>query len=153
MIEVSNFHTAFNVSLFFSGTVYGIILPKNERQPSSTQIKDGLTSVNRQVMNKYYGNTKITVQDVKNYQIQPSSTLNFTFLYHSSEYVAYFIGERDTIAGTQLMDDSLVLSVSVKTLREIFRVNETVVELSIAGLLSPAAALVCLLGLVLQTLN
>ena len=153
MIEVSNFHTAFNVSLFFSGTVYGIILPKNERQPSSTQIKDGLTSVNRQVMNKYYGNTKITVQDGKNYQIQPSSTLNFTFLYHSSEYVAYFIGERDTIAGTQLMDDSLVLSVSVKTLREIFRVNETVVELSIAGLLSPAAALVCLLGLVLQTLN
>jgi hypothetical protein len=130
LIEVSNFHALFNISIFYSGTVYGIILPANEERPSAAQIKDGLTSVNRQVIDKYFTKASIQLQDDKNYQVQPSATMNFTFLYHSSKYVAYFIAERDTLGDPVLMKDSEVLDAPLTTLREIFRVEDSVVELN-----------------------
>jgi hypothetical protein len=149
MVEVSNFHALFNVSVFYSGTVYGIILPANEVQPSAAQIKDGLTSVNRQVLDKYYTKANISISEGKNYQVQPSATLNFTFLYHSSKYVAYFIAERDTLADPVLMDDSEVLAVQLTTKREIFRVEDSVVELDSAAALRSTICVIFILAAIL----
>ena len=129
LVEVSNFHALFNVSVFYTGTVYGVILPAGEKQPSAQQVKDGLTSVNRQVLDKYTAKVRIEVNPDKQYKIYPSGFLNFTFLYHSSPYVAYFIAERETYGDPVLMADNEVLSVKVKTLREIFKVEDSVVEL------------------------
>ena len=130
LIEVSNFHALLNVSLFYSGTIYGIILPVGEPRPSAVQVKDGLTSVNKQVLDKYFTKVHINVDANKAYQINPSGLLNFTFLYHSSPYVAYFVGDRDTLTTPVLMSDEEVLSVNLKTQREIFKVDDSVIELN-----------------------
>lgn len=145
LVEVSNFHALFNVSLFYSGAIYGVILPANEAKPSAVQVKDGLTSVNRQVLDKYFGKVSLTVNTDKAYKVYPSGNLNFTFLYHSSNYVAYFIGERATYGDPILMDDNEVIAVPLKTEREIFKVDDNVVELNQSNLLGLSTKLVVLL--------
>jgi hypothetical protein len=129
LTHVTNFEASFKCSLYYTGTVYGVILPQNAPAPSAIQVKEGLTGVNRQVFDKNIGKVKLTIDQNKKYQIQPADTITFTFLYHSSNYVAYFIGERDTYGDPILMEDSEVQVVKIKTLREIFRVEDTVVEL------------------------
>lgn len=135
MTEVSNFHAAFNVSVFYSGTVYGVVLPATEAKPSATQVKQGLTSVNSQVNAYYTRNNSIVVDSEKNYKVYPSGMLNFTFLYHSSNYVAYFTADRQTFGDPLLMADSQVVAVPFTTLREIFQVEDSVVELKQHALL------------------
>lgn len=129
MIEVSNFHALFNVSVFYTGKVYGVVLPSSEPRPSATQVKQGLTSVNSQVNEYYTRNTAIEVNPDKNYKVYPSGLLNFTFLYHSSNYVAYFTADRSTYGDPLLMRDDEVVEVPFTTLREIFQVEDSVVEL------------------------
>ena len=62
--------------------------------------------------------------------------MKFDFLFHSTEYVAYFIADRETNDEVRLMDDSQIVAVTVKTQREFFRVEDEVLVRKFSNLLS-----------------
>ncbi len=50
--------------------------------------------------------------------------MNFTGLYHSSNYTAYFVADLDREGKNLLMEDGSVVAVDFKTDREIFVLDE-----------------------------
>lgn len=126
MIQISNFDVTFNCSIQYTGTIYGIIQPKGDAAPSALQIRDGLTSQNFQVDSYYKKSMAMTVAEDKKYRVWPADKMNFDFLYHSTEYTAYFIADRIFEGETRLMEDSGIIAVTVKTERELFKVEDHV---------------------------
>lgn len=104
--------------------MYGIILPSEEPAPNAIQIRYGLTSVNYQLEEPYKIARNVTVDQDKNYRIWPYEMVDFSFLYHSTYYTAYFIGDRETYGDPVLMKDDEIVAVKIKTLREIFMVTK-----------------------------
>lgn len=126
MIDISNFDVKFNCSIQYTGTVYGVIQPRGEPSPSAQQIRDGLTHQNFQVDTYYKNKVRIVIDEDKKYRIWPAEVMKFDFLFHSTEYVAYFIADRESGGEVRLMDNSQIISVTVKTQREFFKVEDEV---------------------------
>ena len=124
LVDVTNFYATFNVSLQFTGTIYGVILPSDEPAPNAIQIRYGLTALNYQINEYYYLNKKLEIDLEKKYRIWPSDEMKFTFLYHSTKYTAYFIADKETFGNPILMRDEDIVKVEIKTLREIFKVGK-----------------------------
>lgn len=76
------------------------------------------------------------IDEEKKYRIWPAELIKFDFLFHSTEYVAYFIADRETDGEVRLMDDSSIIAVTVKTQREFFKVEDEVLVRKSANLAS-----------------
>ena len=126
MINITNFDVTFNCSIQYTGTVYGLIQPKTDPKPSALQIRDGLTFQNFQVEPYYKNKVKVVVGEDKNYRVWPAEMLKFDFLYHSTNYVAYFIADREVGGENKLMGDAEIIPVEIKTMREYFKVQDSV---------------------------
>jgi hypothetical protein len=125
LVDVSTFHATFNVSTINTGNLYGIILKYNQPRPTAQQIKYGLDSKNRKLKNTFHVATNNTVDLTQKYKVWPSKLMNFTFLYHTTHYDAYFVAENDRSYKNQLMKDEDVCKVSIVTKREIFVIDES----------------------------
>lgn len=136
MIDISNYDVKFNCSIQYTGTIYGVIQPRGEPSPSALQIRDGLTYQNFQVDTFYKNKARIVIDENKKYRIWPAEIMKFDFLFHSTEYVAYFIADRESDGEVRLMSDSQIVAVTVKTQREFFKVEDEVLIRKFANLVT-----------------
>jgi hypothetical protein len=83
----------------------------------------------------YKQSISITVAEDKKYRVWPAEMMKFDFLYHSTEYTAYFIADRLYAGDRKLMGDSGIIAVKIKTERELFRVEDNIQIKSFAGIL------------------
>lgn len=145
LVEITNFKARFKVQIGYTGTIYGVILNQDEKPPSAIQIRYGLTSENYQIQNEHKVSASLTVVQGKKYVEWPQTEVEFTFLFHSTTYTAYFIADRLDYGSEVLMEDKDIVNVVIKTEKELFKVSDTVEllynthgTLRSAGLLSMA---------------
>jgi hypothetical protein len=130
VLEITTYSVKFNVSIQYTGKAYGVILPSIEKAPSVQQIKRGLNAANIQTSSLHADNVALTISEGHDYAMWPHANLAFSFLYHSTEYTAYFAADRSTTGYSVLMSDKNVKTVKVKTSREIFTIDESYKPLS-----------------------
>lgn len=153
--QITTYQAKFDVSVKYTGTVYGVILQTSDTlnstvEPSVQQIMRGFDAYNFQRSVSFASNTRIVVDSQRKYAIWPHAELEFSFLYHSTEYTAYFAAAREDASGANiLMPDSNVKKVYIKTTREIFMVDPSFVPLAKSNLLSINIMLYWILGLIL----
>lgn len=126
LTSVSTFLASFNVSTTLSSKIYAVVLLAEEPSPSPIQVKFGLNSTNNKVDSYYQATTNIAVDITEKYKIWPSDIVSFEYLYHSTNYSAYFVAENS--AG--LMSKDNMVRVTFQTMREIFYVDDGFVYLN-----------------------
>ena len=124
LVDLSTFHASFNVSTVYTANVYGVIVRETELKPSARQIKHGLDSKNQRLDDTFIAKNEIIVDDTEEYKVWPSIILTFTFLYHSTRYIAYFITENISSDKPILMDDNKIKEVKLLTDTEIFVIDD-----------------------------
>lgn len=145
VLEITTFSIKFDISIQFTGTAYGVILPSTEKAPSVQQIKRGLNAANIQTNSAHAASVVLTVNAGHSYAIWPHAELSFSFLYHSTEYTAYFAADRSTLGYSVLMSGRNVLTVRVQTSREIFTIDESYKPLSRSNLIGFEVGILVLL--------
>jgi hypothetical protein len=125
VLEITTFSVKFDVSIQYTGQAYGVILPSIEKAPSVQQIKRGLNAANIQTSSAHADSVPLVVSEGHDYAIWPHGEMKFSFLYHSTEYTAYFAADRSTTGYSVLMGDGNVKTVRVQTSREIFTIDES----------------------------
>jgi len=145
VLEITTFSVKFDISIQFTGTAYGVILPSTDPAPSVQQIKRGLNSANIQTNSAHAANVGLTVNAGHSYAIWPHAQLAFSFLYHSTEYTAYFAADRSTLGYSVLMSGLNVLTVKVQTSREIFTIDSSYKPLSRGNLMGVGVGMLVLL--------
>ena len=150
LVEITNFKASFKVQIGYTGTMYGIILPKEDKAPSAIQIRYGLTADNFQIQDDHKVSVSLTIKE-KKYVEWPQAVVTFNFLFHSTTYKAYFIADRSNYGTEILMPDSKIVSVKFKTERELFKVSDSVVLLNNSNF-SKNLSVQVLLGLLVTVL-
>jgi len=93
---------------------------------------NGINARNIMDNTSHKASVTLTVNSSKKYAIWPHAELEFGFLYHATEYTAYFAADRDTdVSGFPLlMSDDNIKTVKIKTSREIFVIDPTYASLN-----------------------
>lgn len=128
--NITTYMTEFDVSLKYTGSVYGVILDSNAPRPNVQQIRQGFNSENKQTNSHHAASANLVVDTSRGYAIWPHGKLQFSFLFHFTEYTAYFSATRDTYGLPILMTDKNVKMVKIKTTRQIFQIEDSYEQIS-----------------------